>query len=53
MLMGQKQIFFEKMFTPTCVRSKCSAQHGDHFEVCMVGYPRPPHSPLSDPTHAQ
>ena len=27
---------------PTCVCSKCSARHGDHFEVRMWGTHRPP-----------
>ena len=48
---GWKKCFFEKCFRPACVGSKRSARHGDHFEVCLVGYPlRPPPPPgaLSD-----
>ena len=34
--------YFLKNFFPSCVYSKQTACHGDHFEVCMLGYPPPP-----------
>ena len=34
--------FLTKIFYPSCDCSKRSARHGDHFEVCMLGYPPPP-----------
>ena len=54
MLMGQKKIFFEKMFTPTCVRSKCSAQHGIILRYVWWGTPAPPTAPSQTlPMHSK
>ena len=48
------KFFSEKNFYPSCVCSKWSACHGDHFEVCMLGSPPPPWGPrrlTSRPTY--
>ena len=39
--------FFLKNFYPIFVCSKLSVRHGDHFELCMLGYPLTP--PSGDP----
>ena len=40
--------FLKKVFTPL-VYIQNDPHHGDHFEVCMLGYPALPPPPPAEP----
>ena len=43
--------FSKNVFKPSGVCSRCSARHGDHFEVCLLGYPLTPPWAADQLTH--